>query len=326
MQSKRDKLLSFLKESRGIWVSGAWLSGKLAVSRAAINKHVHHLKKLGYPIETSTKKGYRLGESPDLLVAEEIREGLDTTFLGRRDIISLDETDSTNLRAKDLAAGGAPEGTVIVAGEQTEGRGRKGRSWFSPSGAGVYLSLILRPPLAPSEAPRITLMTGVAATEALVSLPGLDARIKWPNDILVRGRKIAGILTEISTEMDRVDYVVVGLGLNVNIPRQSLAEGLRERATSILIETGKSFSRVRLIQAFLKHFETYYKILQDEGFEPIRKRWKELSDIIGQRVSVEMIGMVRTGRVVDIDSDGVLILEDDQGSIQRIASGDVTLL
>jgi BirA family biotin operon repressor/biotin-[acetyl-CoA-carboxylase] ligase len=169
-------------------------------------------------------------------------------------------------------------------------------------------------------------MTGVAATEALVSLTRLDARIKWPNDILVRGKKIAGILTEISTEMDRIDYVVVGVGLNVNIQRESLAEGLGERATSILIETGESFSRVRLLKAFLKHFETYYKILQGEGFEPIRNRWKELSDIIGQRVGVEMIGNVRTGRVVDIDPDGVLILEDDQGSIQRIASGDVTSL
>jgi BirA family transcriptional regulator, biotin operon repressor / biotin---[acetyl-CoA-carboxylase] ligase len=326
VQSKRDKLLSSLKESRGVWVSGEWLSGKLGVSRAAINKHVHQLQDIGYPIETSTKKGYRLGEFPDLLVAEEIREGLDTRLFGARDIISLDETDSTNLRARDLAAGGAPEGTIVVAGKQTEGRGRKGRSWFSPSGGGVYVSLILRPPLAPSEAPRITLMTGVAATEALVSLTRLDARIKWPNDVLVRGKKIAGILTEISTEMDRIDYVVVGVGLNVNIQRESLGEGLRQRATSILIETGESFSRVRLLKAFLKHFEAYYKILQDEGFEPIRKRWKELSDIIGQRVSVEMIGMVRTGRVVDIDPDGVLILEDDLGSIQRVASGDVTLL
>jgi BirA family biotin operon repressor/biotin-[acetyl-CoA-carboxylase] ligase len=326
VQSKRDKLLSFLKQGRGTWVSGEWLSGELGVSRAAINKYVHQLKNVGYPIETSTKKGYCLGEFPDLLVAEEIREGLDTGVFGVGDIIALDETDSTNLRAKDLAAGGAREGTLVVAGKQTEGRGRKGRSWFSPSGGGVYLSLILRPLLAPSEAPRITLMTGVAAAEALVALTRLDARIKWPNDILVRGKKIAGILTEISTEMDRIDHVVVGVGLNVNIPRESLAEGLRERATSVLIETGESFSRVRLLNGFLKQFERYYTILQDEGFEPIRYRWKELSDIIGQRVSVEMIGNVRTGRVVDIDPDGVLILRDNQGTMQRIASGDVTIL
>jgi len=326
VQSKRDKLLSFLKESKGIWVSGEWLSGELGISRAAINKHIHQLRNIGYPIETSTRKGYCLGQFPDLLVAEEIREGLGTRVFGVRDIMSLDETDSTNLRAKDLAAGGAPEGTIVVAGTQTEGRGRKGRTWFSPSGGGVYISLILRPLLAPSEAPRITLMTGVAAAEAIISLTRLDARIKWPNDILVRGKKIAGILTEISTEMDRIDYVVVGVGLNVNIQRESLAEGLRERATSILMETGESFSRVGLLKAFLKHFERYYKILQDKGFEPIRNRWKELSDNIGQRVSVELIGDVRTGRVVDIDPDGLLILEDDQGSIQRIASGDVTLL
>jgi BirA family biotin operon repressor/biotin-[acetyl-CoA-carboxylase] ligase len=319
-------LLSCLKENRRSWVSGEWLSRELAVSRAAINKHVQQLKKMGYPIETSTKKGYALGDSPDLLLAEEIREGLDTRVFGAREIISLAEVNSTNLRAKELAAGGAPEGTVVIAERQTEGRGRKGRSWFSPAAGGIYMSFILRPTMPPSEAPGITLMTGVAATEALSSVTRLDARIKWPNDILVRGKKIAGILTEISTEMDRIDHVVVGLGLNVNIPQESLPEELQERATSVLIETGMHHARVRLIQAILKRFETHYRTLQDEGFEPIRKRWKELSDIIGRRISVDMIGKVRRGRAVDIDTDGVLILEDDQGGLQRIASGDVTLL
>jgi BirA family biotin operon repressor/biotin-[acetyl-CoA-carboxylase] ligase len=284
------------------------------------------LKKVGYPIETSTKKGYCLGESPELLLAEGIRQGLDTRIFGAREILSLAETDSTNLRAKELAAGGAPEGTVVIAERQTEGRGRKGRSWFSPAGGGIYISMILRPTMPPNEAPGITLMTGIAAAEALSSVTTLDARIKWPNDILVHGKKIAGILTEISTEMDRIDYVVVGLGLNVNIPRESLAEELQERATSVLIETGMHHARVGLIQAILEQFETYYRTLQDEGFEPIRKRWKELSNIIGQRISVEMIGRVRTGRAVDIGTDGVLILEDEQGGLERIASGDVTLL
>jgi len=326
VKSTRDRLLSCLKENRRSWVSGEWLSRELAVSRAAINKHVQQLKKMGYSIETSTKKGYSLGESPDLLLAEEIREGLNTRVFGAREIISLAEADSTNLRAKDLAAGGAPEGTVVLAERQTEGRGRKGRSWFSPAGAGIYLSLVLRPTMAPSDAPGITLMTGVAAAEALFSVTRLDTRIKWPNDILVRGKKIAGILTEISTEMDRIDHVVVGLGLNVNMPRESLAEELRERATSVLIETGMYHARVKLVQAFLERFETYYRILQDQGFEPIRNRWKELANIIGRRINVEMIGKAQTGRVLDVDTDGVLILEDDQGGIHRIASGDVTLL
>jgi BirA family biotin operon repressor/biotin-[acetyl-CoA-carboxylase] ligase len=326
MTSTRDKLLSCLKENRGSWVSGEWLSRRLAVSRAAINKHVQQLKKMGYPVETSTKKGYALGESPDLLLAEEIREGLDTRVFGAQDIICVAETDSTNLRAKDLAVGGAPEGTAVIAGSQTAGRGRKGRSWFSPAGGGIYLSLILRPTMPPSEAPVITLMTGVAAAESLFSVTKLDARIKWPNDLLVSGKKIAGILTEISTEMDRIDHVVVGVGVNVNMPRASLPEELRETATSVLIETGMHCARVRLVQAFLEQFETYYRTLQDEGFEPIRKRWKELSDIIGRRISVEMIGKVQTGRAVDVDTDGVLVLEDEQGGLQRIASGDVTIL
>jgi BirA family biotin operon repressor/biotin-[acetyl-CoA-carboxylase] ligase len=325
MTRTRDKLLSCLKERRGSWVSGEWLSRRLAVSRAAINKHVQQLKKMGYPVGTSTKKGYALGESTDLLLAEEIREGLNTRVFGARDVICLAETDSTNLRAKDLAVGGAPEGTVVVAGSQTEGRGRKGRSWFSPGG-GIYLSLILRPIMPPTEAPVITLMTGVAAAESLFSVTRLDARIKWPNDLLVHGKKIAGILTEISTEMDRIEHVVVGFGLNVNMPRESLAEDLRERATSVLMETGTHCARVRLIRAFLEQFESYYRTLMDDGFEPIRRRWRELSDIIGRRISVEMIGKAQTGRAMDVDTDGVLVLEDEQGELHRIASGDVTLL
>jgi BirA family transcriptional regulator, biotin operon repressor / biotin---[acetyl-CoA-carboxylase] ligase len=326
VKTTRNELLLHLKRNRRNWVSGQWLSRELAVSRAAINKHVHQLMKMGYPIQTSTKKGYVLGESFDLLLPDEIREGLDSPMFGAGQIVSLSETDSTNLRAKELATAGAPEGTIVVAEKQTGGRGRKGRRWFSPAGGGIYISLILRPTMTLREAPGITLLTGVAATEALLSMTRLDARIKWPNDILVNGRKIAGILTEISTEMDRIDYVVVGLGINVNIPFGSLSEEIRHTATSILIESGEPCSRAGLIRAFLKNFETYYRIIQETGFEPIRKRWKELTDIIGRRIHVGMIGKSRTGEAVDIDTDGVLILKDEQGELHRIVSGDVTLL
>jgi BirA family transcriptional regulator, biotin operon repressor / biotin---[acetyl-CoA-carboxylase] ligase len=322
----RDKLLLCLKENRGNWISGEWLSQQLAVSRAAINKHVGHLRKLGYCIDTSTKKGYSLGDSGDLVLPDEIREGLDNSVFGAKDIVYLAETDSTNTRAKDLAARGAPEGTIVIAEKQTQGRGRKGRGWFSPESGGIYLSLILRPAMTPSEAARITLMTGVAAAEALLSLTKLEARIKWPNDILLNGKKIAGILTEVSTEMDKVDHVVVGVGMNVNITAADLATEIKDTATSILIETGEPLPRVRLIRTFLKSFEGYYRIIQDKGFEPIRQRWKELSDIIGRWVQVEMIGRTLTGRVADIDLDGLLVVIDEYGANHRIISGDVTLL
>jgi BirA family biotin operon repressor/biotin-[acetyl-CoA-carboxylase] ligase len=319
----KDKLLLYLKENRNNWVSGEGLSRMLEVSRSAINKHIHQLKQMGYQIETSTRKGYLLSEVPDLLLPGEIREGLDTRVFGAGQIVHFEETDSTNLRAKILAAAGAPEGTVVIAERQTRGRGRKGRSWFSPDGGGIYISLILRPAMPPGEAPRITLVTGVAAAEALLSVTPLEARIKWPNDILIKGKKIAGILTEISTEMDEIDHIVVGVGMNVNLEAGSLDEEIRETATSILIETGEVFPRVKLIRAFLKKFETCYEILLSQGFNPIRERWKELSDSLGRQITVDMIGRTRAGEFIDIDAEGVLILKDDRGEHHRIVSGDI---
>ncbi len=322
----RDNLLLYLKENNGDWVSGEMLSNKLSVSRAAVWKHIRKLKEEGYAIESSTKKGYLLTKVSDMLLPNEIQEGLDTRIFGKKDIFYFRETDSTNIRAKDIAAMGADEGTVVVAEKQTRGRGRKKRSWFSPAYDGIYASLVLRPAISPSEAPRITLMTAVALAEALLSMTQLDVKIKWPNDILVKGKKIAGILTELSTEMDAIDYIVVGLGLNVNTPFERFTEEIRGSATSIFIEKGESFPRVKLIQAYLKWYETYYEMFKTKGFKPIIHRWKELTDFIGQRIKVDMIGKKHIGNVVDVDHDGVLILKDDQGESHRIFSGDVTIM
>ncbi len=322
----KDNLLAYLKEKRGAWVSGEKLSRELKVSRAAIWKHVRKLKQEGYFIESSTKKGYLLRKDSDLLLPNEIRQGLKTKVFGKRTIEYLSEVDSTNLKAKNLAEGGAPEGTLVVTEKQTKGRGRRGRSWFSSEGEGIYATLILRPAMSPGGVPRITLMTAVAVAEALLSLFPLDIKIKWPNDIIVKGRKLAGILTEISTEMDAVNYIVVGLGLNVNTPLSSFPEELKYKATSILIETGKISSRARLFRAFLEHFEKYYEIFMNNDFASIMKRWRELSGIFGQKIVVDVIGQKHMGKVLDIDDDGVLILKDDKGKIHRIFSGDVSLV
>lgn len=322
----KDLLLSYLKEKRGSWVSGESLSNKMSVSRAAIWKHVRKLKEEGYVIESSPKKGYLLSRDSDLLLPNEIRERLSTRVFGKMDIHYFKELDSTNMKAKNLAEGGASEGTVVIAESQTAGRGRRGREWFSSSsGNGIYATLILRPAMSPTGAPRITLMTAVAVAEALLSLVELDVKIKWPNDILIKGRKLAGILTEIATEMDAVNYILVGLGLNVNTPAESFPEEIREKATSIFIETGEQFSRTRLIRACLEQFEKYYAMFKENEFSSIIHRWKQLSDIVGKNISVDVIGQEHMGEVVDIDDDGVLILKDDQGRIQRIFSGDVTL-
>ncbi|HYA15181.1 MAG TPA: biotin--[acetyl-CoA-carboxylase] ligase [Syntrophales bacterium] len=325
--STKHQLLIYLKEGKDTWVSGEYLAHRMAISRTAIWKHIRNLKEDGYIIESSPKKGYLLRQSSDLLLVNEIQEGLTTIIFGKVDIAYFRETDSTNLRAKLLASDGAPEGTVVVAESQTRGRGRRGRSWFSPSGEGIYTSIILRPSISPNEAPKLTLMASVAVAETLLSMTSLkNINIKWPNDILINGRKIAGILTEISMEMDRIDYIVVGVGINVNTPYKSLPLDIQDIATSVLMETGKPFPRIALLRAYLEWLEIYYDTFKTRGFEPIMNRWKSLADIVGHRVSVDMIDRVRVGEVIDIDKDGFLILKEDAGSIERIISGDVTLV
>lgn len=318
--------MSGLKQGRNAWVSGQFLSGRLSLTRSAVWKQIRALKAEGYEIEASPRKGYRLCGVPDLLLLQEVRDGLTTRIFGQPQAFYFRQTDSTNLRAKELAAQGAPEGTLIVAEQQTQGRGRRQRTWFSPLRQGICASLILRPAITPTEAPRMTLLSAVAVADTLLALTPLEAKIKWPNDILVRGRKIAGILTEISTGMDAVDYMVVGLGLNVNIPSGDFPEEIRGHATSILAETGVPFSRPLLLRRYLEFFEYYYEIFNTQGFDPVLQRWRALSDMLGRRVRVDMIGTQCVGEVSDFDQEGFLILRDEGGRSVRIFSGDVTFL
>jgi BirA family biotin operon repressor/biotin-[acetyl-CoA-carboxylase] ligase len=326
LMNTREILLNSLKQGLGAWVSGQFLSEGLAMTRSAVWKQIRTLKQEGYEIEASPRKGYRLCGVPDLLLMQEVRDGLTTRVFGQTQAFYFRQTDSTNLRAKELAAQGAPEGTLIVAEQQTQGRGRRQRTWFSPSRQGIYASLILRPSIAPTETPRMTLLAAVAVADTLLALTPLEAKIKWPNDILVRGRKIAGILTEISTGMDVVDYMVVGLGLNVNIPTDDFPDEIRTQATSILTETAAPFSRPPLLRRYLEQFEYYYNIFNAEGFDPVLQRWRALTDMLGRRVRVDMIGTQCVGEVSDFDQEGFLILRDESGRSVRIFSGDVTFL
>ena len=318
-----DKIIVCLEEAAGNWISCKSLRDKLGVSRSTVARHISHLKEDGYVIEAAPNKGYALREALDLLVPRKIQEGLETRVFGKKEIAYCTEIDSTNLKAKDLAARGAPEGTIVISEKQTKGRGRKTRNWFSPPREGIYLSLILRPNIAPRSAPSMTLLTAVAVAETLLSVPGMEIAIKWPNDILARGKKLAGILTEMSTTGERIDYAVVGLGLNVNTAR--FPDEIEDRATSILIETGQRVRRVTLAKEYLKWHEEYYGVFQRIGFEPIRKRWKELTNIIGQQVTVETIDRRYTGEVQDIDDGGALILRDETGGYHQVIFGDVTL-
>lgn len=320
----KSKLLDQLKKSRHQWVSGEQISNQLGISRTAIWKQIKVLKAQGHEIESAPKKGYRLTKAADLLEANQIQTHLGTQVMGRPGIHVFQKTDSTNLQAKILAGKGAAEGTVVVADTQTHGRGRLGRTWFSPSGRNIYTSLILRPPMAPFQAPQITLMAAVAVAKTLNRWAGMDAGIKWPNDVLIQGKKIAGILTEISTEMDMVDFVIVGFGINVNSRIGEMPKEIQEIATSIRIETGNKVSRTKVLCDLLKDFEVCYEQLKNQGFTPIMEQWRSMSDIIGQRVYVDVLNTRHTGTVEAVDDDGVLILKDDLGEVHRIFSGDVT--
>jgi len=324
--STRDHLLTHLKEGKGNWVSGEFLGRSLMISRAAIWKHICTLKEEGYIIDSSRKKGYLLRQATESLLPQEIQEGLKTNFIGRNNVVYFKETDSTNTRAEHLANEGAPEGTVVIADTQTQGRGRRGRSWFSPPGAGIYASLILRPRLAPNEAPKLTLMTSVAAVETLRAFTALAVTIKWPNDVLIHEKKVAGILTEINAEMDKIHYVIIGIGMNINTPLKAFPGDIRKIATSLLIETGNRFSRVSILRDYLERFEKCYDEFANEGFNPLMSRWRALTDIIGKRISVDVIHSTYTGIVRDIDEDGFLILQDRDGNLKKIISGDIALL
>ena len=324
MPTTRQRLLQHLKKSPGQLISGQQISNQLGISRTAVWKHINRLKQDGHAIDAAPRKGYRLTRAADLLDAEEIQSGLATRIMGQPGVTVLAETDSTNQQAKAMAAQGAPEGTLVVADTQTQGRGRRGRDWFSPPGRSIHASIILRPLMAPAQAPRITLMSAVAVARTLIESAGLAATIKWPNDILIDGRKIAGILTEISTEMDQIDYVVVGLGINVHTRQEELPAEIAPLATSIGIEGGANLTRTQLLCALLLQFEACYRQLVDHGSLPIMKQWRRMTDIIGQKVDVDILDTRYTGIVQTVDDDGVLILKDDQGAIRRILSGDVT--
>jgi len=260
----------------------------------------------------------------DSLLFSDIVRGLKTRVLGKKEIFHYTEIDSTNARAVAMADQGAPEGTLVVAERQACGRGRRGRTWFSPPADGIYASLILRPSLLPREAPQITFLTAVAAAEAIHDCTQLDVRIKWPNDLLVNGKKFAGILTEIHADRDVLHYAVVGIGINVNT--SGFPEEISDRATSLLIETGRRFSRAALLRDYLREEESRLIQLRTKGFAPILARWKELADTIGRSIRVEMTGATCEGWAEDVDPEGVLILRDRKGRCHRILSGDVALL
>ncbi len=261
----------------------------------------------------------------DSLTPEAVVTGLMSRVFGRRDYFYYREIDSTNNRALELAADGYPEGTVVVAETQTAGRGRRGRTWYSPPRHGLYLSVILRPQLPVREIPRVSLVIGVAVAETLEAAFQLPARIKWPNDILINNRKIAGVLSEVVTGSQGIDCIVTGIGLNINNPLQDFPGDLRTAPTSVLAEKETPVSRVRVLQELLMHLETRYYQLLEGNFNGILDKGKSLSTIIGKEVEYDSQNGPAIGQAVDIDDNGFLLVKDKSGKIHTVTSGEVYL-
>ena len=317
-----DEILQILRENPREYLSGEAIRRTLKVSRTAVWKRVKRLRASGYEIEASRRLGYRLTRSPDLLTASELKPLLKTRWMGK--VIHYFRTiDSTNGEAYRLALNGASEGEIVIAESQEKGRGRLGRHWVSPPFVNLYLSVILQPPIAPSQASLMTLMAAVAVTEGIEAYSGLQAIIKWPNDILLKNRKVAGLLNEIHSEMDRIHFVILGIGVNLNMEGAMFPKEIRSAATSLKQETGQPVSRKEVVQCVLSALEKWYDTFLKEGGDRILEAWKDRAQIKGKPVRVTSFGETLMGRAVDIDSEGRLIIETKGGEQKRVVAGDI---
>lgn len=317
---RRTKVLELLYKNSADYLSGQELSKQLGVSRTSIWKYINYFKEAGYEIESSSKLGYRLVESADILLPEEIDLGLDTEFMGQ-DIIQYDEVDSTNQLAKEQAENNAKEGTVVIAEKQVAGKGRVGRKFSSPKG-GIWLSCILRPDLKPVLATRATYLSSLAIAKTIAELTNLEPKIKWPNDVLLNGAKVSGILTEMGAELDQVNYLIVGLGINANIAKNNLPVTVQDRATTLYHELGQKIDRIKFVQHLLKFIEESYRQIND--FNALLEEWKKYAYTLGKDVIVTSSRNKISGTAIDIAEDGALILEVD-GQEKKVYSGDVSL-
>jgi len=318
------KILELFRSGDGV-VSGAALSRLLGVSRTAVWKHVKGLRGNGYRIEAVPAKGYRLLSSPEILTELDISSGLATGRIGSS-LICLKETESTNAVAFKMAEKGAPEGTVVIADSQTAGKGRLGRVWLSPAGVNLYCSVVLRPPISPVAACQLTFLSVVAVARAIENCTSLKPQIKWPNDILINGKKVAGLLNEMNAETEKVNFVVLGIGVNLNVRLSDLGCELRHPATSLLEEGGVEVDRAVFARSLLTELDRLYDGFLREGDGPVRAEWMERSSISGRSVRVSCGARAFTGVVQGVDSFGALLVLLTDGTLETVLSGDVALV
>ncbi|MFW6414466.1 MAG: biotin--[acetyl-CoA-carboxylase] ligase [Verrucomicrobiota bacterium] len=321
-----SKILEKLKQQTPEFLSGEELCRQLGITRSAVWKHIGNLRKSGYQIESVTNRGYKLNKIPNAPLPAEITPLLHTSSIGRT-IHYLDQTASTNKTARQHAENGATHGTVIVTDHQTQGRGRLQRNWYSPAGANLYLSIILRPPLPPMSAPSFSLLTGLAVRRACCGFAAdQQIAIKWPNDIFINGKKTAGILADISAEQDCINHLIIGIGVNVNLESQNLPPALQETATSLKIETGRSINRPALAAAILDRLEELYDPWLKQGLTPFLDELHHSSLLLNREVSVSNPRSTIRGKVTGITPNGELSLQTETGAIQTIAAGDASIV
>ena len=319
----KEKILKLLRSSKTGFLSGEELARKCGISRTMVWKHIKTLEREGFVVEAVPSQGYRIASEPDILRQSDIKPGLKTRIIGK-ELFLLPEAVSTNTLAMEMASKGAPEGTVVLAEMQTGGKGRLGRKWISPKG-NLYMSVVLRPNIPAHKAPLLTLMAAVAVVSAIRTVCGVQAAIKWPNDILIASKKAGGLLTEMSAEQDRIRHIVLGVGVDVNMEPGELPADVRALSTTLANEAGAKINRTELLQQILRDLELWYrKFLENDA--AVLSEWMKLNMTVNSRVKVGNALESFDGLAQGIDCEGRLIVGLDDGTIRTVAAGDVTIL
>jgi len=317
-----DALLALLSDNTMIVISGAKIAREIGVTRSTVWRWIEKLRALGVRVKGHPRSGYQIEKVPDVLVPKLLRKRLHQGPIGKR-IHHFFKTDSTNAVAMRLGEQGEPHGTIVIAEEQTAGRGRGGHTWHSEKTNGIYMTVLLRPPVAPQNAPLITIVAGLAVRDAILEQTGIAPDLRWPNDLLFGRKKFCGILTEMNAEQDRIHFVAIGIGINVN--HLKIPEDLAEIATSLRIETGRIYSRVEVVARLLRHLDSYYNRFISEGAESIVARFTEVSSYArGKRVRIATTTGTYVGTTEGLEPGGLLRVKRDDGRTLPIISGTLT--
>lgn len=318
----KEEILRLLRSTDG-YISGQELCNRFGVSRTAVWKAINQLKEAGYEIEAQQNKGYRLMAAPDLMTEAEIKSLMHTEWVAK-EVLYFDTIDSTNTKAQELAEKGYPSGTLVVADKQESGKGRRGRSWVSPSGTGIFMTLMIKPDINPNNASMLTLVAALAVAKAITSVTGEEALIKWPNDIVINGKKVCGILTEMNAQFDYINHIVVGIGINVH--NESFPEEISQMASSLMIEAGgKRFHRAQIIADTMSYFEQYYDtFLKTQDLSALVREYDEL--LVNRNKSVRVLDPKEPfdGKAMGITPKGELIV-DTWESRKLVSSGEVSV-